>query len=129
MPQEQEITIRELANTWGCAWVDKDGKTHYGFDDALLSPDARLWLAIAGGDAVVWILDAKLGKVIATHPGAYGGTKRTVQVDVPALEAACEVYWQRQNARPSKPDVCYYCGQPAQSEGFFGEPVCPECGG
>ncbi len=124
----ETIAIRELANAWGCAWVDKDGKTHYGFEDAPLSPDARLWLAIAGGDAVRFLLEAKLGKVVATHPGAYGGTKRTVRVEVKDLEVACKTYWQ-QYPDTQKPDVCHYCGQPATGVGFFGEPVCPECGG
>ena len=24
--------------------------------------------------------------------------------------------------------ACHYCGLPATSFGFFGEPICPECG-
>lgn len=24
---------------------------------------------------------------------------------------------------------CHYCGMPARSDGFFGEPACSECGG
>ena len=38
--------------------------------------------------------------------------------------------WARRFEAPIEmPDTCHYCGMPAVSLGFFGEPVCEECGG
>lgn len=109
----KQIEIFELQNTWGCAWREPGGKIHYGFDG--LPPSAKLWLECIGGDAVRAILKSRLGKVIRTFPGAYGGECRTLLVDVVELEASCRVYWDRANAREShrEEETCHYCGQRA----------------
>lgn len=36
---------------------------------------------------------------------------------------------QQQKALNSKKLYCHYCGMPAKSFGFFGEPACEDCGG
>ena len=126
----KQVTVKELHNTWGCVWVGEDGETHYGFDDCPISRRARLWLECAQGDAVRLLLRDNLAEVVKTTEGAYySGQKRTVRVDIPALEASCERYWNRLNAQQEQHQTCHYCGQSATKLGFFDEPICGECGG
>ena len=126
----EKITISELGNTWGCAWEDNDGATHYGFGDCPISRRARLWLECAQGDAVRLLLEAGNATIVQSRQGAYGGKKRTVEVDVTRLEVSCDRYWDRLNAAAGVQQDeagCHYCGQQASGTGFFGEPVCREC--
>jgi hypothetical protein len=125
-----KIEIFELTNTFGCAWREQGSeKANYGFNG--LPNSAALWLGCVGGGAVERILDIQLGTVIDTKPGSYGGTCRTILVDVDELEKACKAYWDRMNARAARQrerqGTCHYCGQDAKSTGFFDEPVCKEC--
>lgn len=123
---DQQIEIFELKSTWGCAWQETgNDEIHYGFKE--LPPNAQLWLGIASGNAVQRIIDADLGKVIASEKGSYGGIVRTVLVDVEGLEAACRLYWERANAREGESSRCHYCGMKATETNFFGVPVCQEC--
>ena len=131
MTEQTEITIRELGNTWGCAWVDENGKTHYGFRDCPVSLRAQLWLDCASGYAVTQLINAGLGSITETDEGAYGGESRTICVDITALNAICEKYWDRANAqgraRELQQRMCHYCGQPASKTGFFDEATCGDC--
>lgn len=125
--QPKQIEIEEMSNTWGCIWREPDGETHYGWND--LPHKAALWLGMVSGDAVRHLLKAGIGTIIKTRPGAYGGTCRTILVDVAELELVCQRYWDRVSAYEATADrdSCHYCGMPATSFGFFDEPVCPEC--
>ncbi|MCK5644086.1 MAG: hypothetical protein KAJ19_25025 [Gammaproteobacteria bacterium] len=131
MNEQTKITIRELANTWGCAWVDKSGKTHYGFRDCPVSSRAQLWLECARGDAIRQLISAGLASIVETGEGTYGGETRTARVDIRALEAACDKYWDRVNAKgrahEQRRQACFYCGQPVSKTGFFGEATCGDC--
>jgi len=127
-----EIELFELSNTWGCAWREAGNeKISYGFDG--LPSSSSLWLFYASGDAVSQLLENGLGTITKTEPGAYGGQKRTILIDVGELEKTCSAYWDRQNAKHQRQQEqsksCHYCGSPAIAIGFFDEPVCSQCGG
>lgn len=131
MTEQTEIMIRELSNTWGCVWVDENGKTHYGFEDCPVSARTQLWLECVSGYAVEQLLSAGLATITKSSPGAYGGEEHTVRVNIAALNATCDKYWDNLNARGQAQEqqrqVCHYCGQPASKTGFFGEATCRDC--
>lgn len=128
-----EIEIFELSNTWGCAHREPGSdETIYGWED--LPWSTSLWLFGASGDAVEQILSAGLGNIISESPGAYGGTKRTVSVDVDELEKACRAFFDKMNASHKQQQEarnhCHYCGgTPVTDVDFFDAPVCEQCRG
>ena len=125
------IHLSEAVNTWGCHYtIPPEDKIHYGFSD--LPGKFSLWLSVVSGDAVNQIIDAKLGTIISTRPGSYGGQMRTINVDVTEMETACRKYWKKQNARHERQVErsmnCHYCGgEPIVRTDFFGESVCSQC--
>lgn len=125
----EQIEIEELTNTWECVWREPGGETQYGWHG--LPYICAAWLSMVSGNAVRHLLKAGLGKIIKTKLVAYGGTCRTILVDVEELDKVCRQYWDRTNAHEAATDrdSCHYCGMKATDIGFFGEPVCPECGG
>lgn len=123
----EQIEISESRNTWGCTWRELGGEKHYGF--AGLPPSAKLWLECVGGNAVRQILASGRGEIVGTVSGAYGGECQTLLVNVAELETLCRAYWDRANVREEQSTSCHYCGQSACGIGFFGEPVCGNCGG
>ena len=46
-----------------------------------------------------------------------------------AMASQLPRYAQATTRDTDESDSCHYCGMAATSIGFFGEPVCPECGG
>lgn len=131
MTEQTEITIKELGSTWGCAWVDENEKTHYGFDDCPVSARAQLWLGCASGDAVRQLISAGLATITKTSKSVYGGEDRTVRVNIASLNATCNAYWEQTNAQwraqEQRRQTCHYCGQPTSKTGFFGEATCGDC--
>lgn len=128
------IHLSESTVTWGCHYqVPDEKKTHYHYGFSQLPSSASLWLECASGGAVEQIMEAGLGTVISTTPGAYGGTMRTVEVEVERLETHCRAYWDALNRAGAKHQErqasCHYCGAPSAGIGFFEEGVCKECGG
>lgn len=69
--------------------------------------------------------------VVSDPQSDYYG-QEMVQVTTPLGERdwipAAELVEIRPARRDNRPP-CHYCGMPANATGFFGEPVCRECGG
>ena len=45
------------------------------------------------------------------------------------VERAARIEERERAQRRAEQTYCHYCGMPAKSSGFFGEPACEECGG
>jgi len=132
------IHLEEHPATWGCYYTipgespDSEGrpKLHHDFNE--LPPECSLWLCCASGAAVDQLLEAGIGKIVATRPGAYGGEKKTIEIDVDQLEKTCKIYWDNVNkageAADRQKNHCHYCGgTPVVSTDFFGAPCCAQC--
>lgn len=135
MSNVTHVEIFEHPNTHGVGWrIPGETKSrHWGFRGTdVFSPRVATWID-AQRDPIDVLLNTRVKQVkrMPDTPGAYGGTKKHVLVDVQFLNEYCTEYWEDRNAewaaRRPGPRTCHYCGLPGTGTGSSNEPVCDGC--